>query len=81
MYALVPDFLCIPCLHLPFVTLAALFPSCSAYTEAYKVCTVAAGPQMGFAAETLCEEDQGRTSEEEEGTDINYDRQVGSPAC
>lgn len=80
MYALESDFLCIPCLHL-IVMSAVVFPSCSAYTEAYKVCTVAAGPQMGFVAETQCEEDQGRTSEEEEGTDLNYDRQVGSPAC
>ncbi|XP_017271198.1 FYVE, RhoGEF and PH domain-containing protein 5 isoform X2 [Kryptolebias marmoratus] len=52
----------------------------SAYTEAYKVCTVAAGPQIASVAngraETLCEEDQGRTSEEEDGaTDMNYDRQ------
>uniref|UniRef100_A0A3Q3BME8 FYVE, RhoGEF and PH domain-containing protein 5 n=1 Tax=Kryptolebias marmoratus TaxID=37003 RepID=A0A3Q3BME8_KRYMA len=56
----------------------------SAYTEAYKVCTVAAGPQIASVAngraETLCEEDQGRTSEEEDGaTDMNYDRQVGPP--
>lgn len=61
------------------------FPSCSAYTEAYKVCTVAAAPQIGHVAdvrETMGEEDQGRTSDEEDGAlDISYDRQVGSPAC
>ncbi|XP_037535493.1 FYVE, RhoGEF and PH domain-containing protein 5-like [Nematolebias whitei] len=51
----------------------------SAYTEAYKVCTVAAAPQIGHVVdvrETMCEEDQGRTSDEEDGAlDINYDRQ------
>ncbi|XP_047440244.1 FYVE, RhoGEF and PH domain-containing protein 5-like isoform X2 [Mugil cephalus] len=52
----------------------------SAYTEAYNVCLVAAGPQSGSGAdvggESAGEEDQGRTSEEEEGgLDNNYDRQ------
>ncbi|CAJ1051045.1 FYVE%2C RhoGEF and PH domain-containing protein 5-like isoform X2 [Xyrichtys novacula] len=52
----------------------------SAYTEAYNVCPVALPPQtvsMGDVhEETAGEEDQGRTSEEEEaGADSNYDRQ------
>ncbi|XP_029007332.1 FYVE, RhoGEF and PH domain-containing protein 5-like isoform X2 [Betta splendens] len=52
----------------------------SAYTEAYNVCSLAAGPQCGSAVdaggETAGEEDQGRTSEEEDGgADSNYDKQ------
>ncbi|XP_074520911.1 FYVE, RhoGEF and PH domain-containing protein 5b isoform X2 [Halichoeres trimaculatus] len=52
----------------------------SAYTEAYNVCLVAVPPQtasMGdVREETAGEEDQGHTSEEEEGgADSNYDRQ------
>ncbi|XP_026204886.1 FYVE, RhoGEF and PH domain-containing protein 5-like isoform X2 [Anabas testudineus] len=52
----------------------------SAYTEAYKVCSVAVGPQTGSVGdvrgETAGEEDQGRTSEEEDaGADSNYDKQ------
>lgn len=53
----------------------------SAYTEAYKVCLLAAAPQAASAGDvtgdTTGEEDAGRTSEEEEGADGNYDRQVG----
>lgn len=53
----------------------------SAYTEAYTVCSVAVGPQAGsvgdVGGETTADEDQGRTSEEEDGgADNNYDRQV-----
>ncbi|KAJ8408150.1 hypothetical protein AAFF_G00263780 [Aldrovandia affinis] len=47
----------------------------SAYTEAYKVCpvSVSAGPSDQASAE----DDQGRTSEEEDGgTEHNYDRQI-----
>ncbi|XP_049895112.1 FYVE, RhoGEF and PH domain-containing protein 5-like isoform X2 [Epinephelus moara] len=52
----------------------------SAYTEAYNVCSVAASPQSvsvgDVVRETAHEEDQGRTSEEEEGgADYIYDRQ------
>ncbi|XP_051272244.1 FYVE, RhoGEF and PH domain-containing protein 5-like isoform X2 [Dicentrarchus labrax] len=51
----------------------------SAYTEAYNVCSVAVAPQtvsVGDAGgETAGEDDQGRTSEEEEGGADNYDRQ------
>ncbi|XP_008292595.1 FYVE, RhoGEF and PH domain-containing protein 5b isoform X2 [Stegastes partitus] len=52
----------------------------SAYTEAYNVCSLAVGPRTGSAGEggreMGGEEDQGRTSEEEDGgTDNNYDRQ------
>ncbi|XP_044205920.1 FYVE, RhoGEF and PH domain-containing protein 5-like isoform X1 [Thunnus albacares] len=52
----------------------------SAYTEAYNVCSVAVGPQAGsvgdVGGETAADEDQGRTSEEEDGGgDSNYDRQ------
>ncbi|KAM9859381.1 FYVE, RhoGEF and PH domain-containing protein 5b [Aulostomus maculatus] len=44
----------------------------SAYTEAYKVCSVAIAPQGLMAAD----EDQGRTSEDEDGgADSNYNRQ------
>lgn len=55
----------------------------SAYTEAYNVCSVAVAPPAvsarDFRRETACEEDQGRTSEEEEGgSDSIYDRQVSS---
>ncbi|KAM9408213.1 LOW QUALITY PROTEIN: FYVE, RhoGEF and PH domain-containing protein 5b [Pholidichthys leucotaenia] len=53
----------------------------SAYTEAYNVCSVAVGPVSGSVGEvgdSGGEEDQGRTSEEEEGgTENNYDRQPG----
>lgn len=54
----------------------------SAYTEAYNVCALAAGPQVNPVGEdvrkTMGEEDQGRTSEEDEAvTENNYDRQVG----
>lgn len=53
----------------------------SAYTEAYNVCLVAATPQAvsvgDVGGEMTGEEDQGRTSEEEEGgADRNYERQV-----
>ncbi|KAJ8257893.1 hypothetical protein GJAV_G00190860 [Gymnothorax javanicus] len=45
----------------------------SAYTEPYKVCPIAAGP----IEQTAGEDDQGRTSEEEEGgMENNYDRQI-----
>lgn len=58
----------------------ALFPPASAYTEAYRVCLLAAAPQAAsgdVAGETTGEEDAGRTSEEEEGgADRNYDGQV-----
>ncbi|XP_035517614.1 FYVE, RhoGEF and PH domain-containing protein 5-like [Morone saxatilis] len=51
----------------------------SAYTEAYNVCSVAVAPQtvsVGDAGgETAGEDDQGRTSEEEDGVADNYDRQ------
>ncbi|XP_053171338.1 FYVE, RhoGEF and PH domain-containing protein 5-like isoform X1 [Scomber japonicus] len=52
----------------------------SAYTEAYNVCSLAVGPQAGLVVdvkgETAADEDQGRTSEEEDGGgDSNYDRQ------
>ncbi len=58
----------------------------SAYTEAYNVCSMAVAPQsvsVGDAGgETVGEDDQGRTSEEEEGgLDNNYDRQVSSNKC
>uniref|UniRef100_A0A3Q2FI70 FYVE, RhoGEF and PH domain-containing protein 5-like n=1 Tax=Cyprinodon variegatus TaxID=28743 RepID=A0A3Q2FI70_CYPVA len=49
----------------------------SAYTEAYNVCAVAAGAVSDCQRETVGDEDQGRTSEEEDGgTDVNYERQV-----
>uniref|UniRef100_A0A3P9P922 FYVE, RhoGEF and PH domain containing 5a n=1 Tax=Poecilia reticulata TaxID=8081 RepID=A0A3P9P922_POERE len=49
----------------------------SAYTEAYNVCLVAASATSDGRGETVGDEDQGRTSEEEDvGTDVNYDRQV-----
>ncbi|XP_037303990.2 FYVE, RhoGEF and PH domain-containing protein 5-like isoform X1 [Pungitius pungitius] len=52
----------------------------SAYTEAYNVCSGAVAPPTvsagDFRRELAGEEDQGRTSEEEEGgSDIIYDRQ------
>lgn len=55
--------------------------SFSAYTEAYNVCSLAAAPQAvsvgDVGGETTAEEDQGRTSEEEEGgADSSYQRQV-----
>ncbi|XP_015244875.1 PREDICTED: FYVE, RhoGEF and PH domain-containing protein 5-like isoform X1 [Cyprinodon variegatus] len=49
----------------------------SAYTEAYNVCAVAAGAVSDCQRETVGDEDQGRTSEEEDGgTDVNYERQT-----
>lgn len=53
----------------------------SAYTEAYNVCSVAVSPQAGSVGdvkrEVIADEDQGRTSEEEDGVgDSNYDKQV-----
>lgn len=56
-------------------------PHHSAYTEAYNVCSVAVSPLTGSVAdvrgETAGEEDQGRTSDEEDGgADSNYNRQV-----
>ncbi|XP_034441054.1 FYVE, RhoGEF and PH domain-containing protein 5-like isoform X3 [Hippoglossus hippoglossus] len=53
----------------------------SAYTEAYNVCSVAVSPQAGSVGdvrgETTGEEEQGRTSEEEDGgADSNYNRQA-----
>lgn len=53
----------------------------SAYTEAYNVCLVAVPPPPASVGdvgeETMGDEDQGRTSEEEEGgADGNYERQV-----
>lgn len=58
----------------------------SAYTEAYNVCSLAVGQQTGSVGdvgrETVGEEDQGRTSEEEDGgVDSNYDKQVSSHKC
>lgn len=52
----------------------------SAYTEAYNVCSMAVAPRSvsvgDVGGETAGEDDQGRTSEEEEGgVDSNYDRQ------
>nr|XP_046239840.1 FYVE, RhoGEF and PH domain-containing protein 5-like isoform X2 [Scatophagus argus] len=52
----------------------------SAYTEAYNVCSVAVAPATVSLGDveggTAGEEDQGRTSEEEEGSaNSNYDRQ------
>ncbi|XP_042364414.1 FYVE, RhoGEF and PH domain-containing protein 5-like isoform X2 [Plectropomus leopardus] len=51
----------------------------SAYTEAYNVCSMAVAPQsvsVGDVEETAGEEEQGRTSEEEDGVaDSIYDRQ------
>lgn len=50
-----------------------LFGWCSAYTEPYRVC-----PLSGrMVRETMAEEDQGRTSEDDDGcTDHSYDRHV-----
>ncbi|XP_077429428.1 FYVE, RhoGEF and PH domain-containing protein 5b isoform X2 [Vanacampus margaritifer] len=53
----------------------------SAYTEAYKVCSLAAGPQSGPGSltnrPTTADEDAGRTSEEDDaGGESNYDRQI-----
>lgn len=50
------------------------------------MCSVAVGPQTGSVGdvrgETAGEEDQGRTSEEEDaGADSNYDKQVSSHKC
>ncbi|XP_077582487.1 FYVE, RhoGEF and PH domain-containing protein 5b [Stigmatopora nigra] len=46
----------------------------SAYTEAYRVCPLAAGAMIGHSA---ADEDAGCTTEEEEtGCESNYDRQV-----
>ncbi|KAM4612824.1 FYVE, RhoGEF and PH domain-containing protein 5b isoform 2-T2 [Polymixia lowei] len=52
----------------------------SAYTEAYNVCSMAVGPSGGSVGEVgedaATEEDQGCTSEEEDGgTESSYDRQ------
>uniref|UniRef100_A0A673CVC0 FYVE, RhoGEF and PH domain containing 5a n=1 Tax=Sphaeramia orbicularis TaxID=375764 RepID=A0A673CVC0_9TELE len=49
----------------------------SAYTEAYNVCAMAARPLTGGSMGNVgAEDDQGRTSEEEDGApDANYDRQ------
>lgn len=73
---------------LPCFTPATPFfvASHSAYTEAYNVCALAAGPQVNPVGEdgrkTMGEEDQGRTSEEDEAvTENNYDRQVGFLTC
>lgn len=64
------------------------FPPPSAYTEAYKVCLLAAAPQAASGdvrGETAGEEDAGRTSDEEEGgAERNYEGQVrnlGVPVC
>lgn len=68
------------------VTRCALFPP-SAYTEAYKVCLLAAAPQAasGDSGETTGEEDAVRSSDEEEGgAECNYEGQVrnrGRLAC
>ncbi|XP_061641832.1 FYVE, RhoGEF and PH domain-containing protein 5-like isoform X1 [Phyllopteryx taeniolatus] len=53
----------------------------SAYTEAYKVCAIPAGPQSkpisAVNGHTAADEDGGRTSEEEDaGGETNYDRQI-----
>lgn len=50
----------------------------SAYTEVYKVRSVAAGPLTASVGDARAdEEDQGRTSEEEGcAADSNYNRQV-----
>lgn len=52
----------------------------SAYTEAYKVCVLAAAPQAApgdIRGETTGEEDAGRSSDEEEGgAERSYDGQV-----
>ncbi|XP_051931541.1 FYVE, RhoGEF and PH domain-containing protein 5-like isoform X1 [Hippocampus zosterae] len=53
----------------------------SAYTEAYKVCSLAAGPQSDpdstVNGPSTADEDAGRTSEEEDaGGESNYDKQV-----
>lgn len=50
------------------------------------MCSLAVAPQTvsvgDVRGETAGEEDQGRTSEEEEGgTDSNYDQQVSSEKC
>lgn len=62
----------------------SLFRS-SAYTEAYNVCSVAVGPvgsRGDVRGETAGEEDQGRTSDEEDaGVDSNYDKQVSYHKC
>ncbi|KAM4740972.1 FYVE, RhoGEF and PH domain-containing protein 5b [Anableps anableps] len=48
----------------------------SAYTEAYNVCSVVASAMSDSRGETVGDEDQGRTSEEEDGgTEVSYDRQ------
>lgn len=69
------------------VTRCALFPP-SAYTEAYKVCLLAAAPQAAsgdISGETTGEEDAVRSSDEEEGgAECNYEGQVrnrGRLAC
>lgn len=69
-----------------YLTIAHLLSLASAYTEAYNVCSLAVAPQTvsvgAVGAEMTGEEDQGRTSEEEDGgADSNYDRQVSSNTC
>ncbi|KAI1890889.1 hypothetical protein AGOR_G00158250 [Albula goreensis] len=49
----------------------------SAYTGPYRPCPVAPGPATEVTRETAGEEDQGRTSEEEDGcAEYSYDRQI-----
>ncbi|XP_061689501.1 FYVE, RhoGEF and PH domain-containing protein 5-like isoform X2 [Syngnathoides biaculeatus] len=53
----------------------------SAYTEAYKVCAIAAGPQSqaieAVNGHSAADDDAGRTSDEEDaGAQSNYDRQI-----
>lgn len=78
--------MCVNCicstLHCLMLDTLFSFASHSAYTEAYNVCSMAVGPQVSAVGEDvgkmMGEEDQGRTSEEEEGgTENNYDKQVG----
>ncbi|KAG9353230.1 hypothetical protein JZ751_017806, partial [Albula glossodonta] len=48
-----------------------------AYTGPYRPCPVAPGPAAEVTGETAGEEDQGRTSEEEDGcAEYSYDRQI-----
>lgn len=67
------------CIQYHFV-MQTVFSHSSAYTEAY-VCPMAVCPQTvsvgNSRGPTLGDEDQGRTSEEEDGAIDNYDRQVG----
>ncbi|XP_064160599.1 FYVE, RhoGEF and PH domain-containing protein 5 [Anguilla rostrata] len=49
----------------------------STYTEPYRACPVAPRPSGEAAGESVGEEDQGRTSEEEDGcAEYNYDKQI-----